>query len=147
MNYTETGPIYGTPLINTLPLGTGGMLQACPSRADLEQVATVNERTAAAYEVLLWHWQRLQAELKQARIDYDAAYREWSARDNRQSAEIERMERENRELRHAIADVVTNDPIVAAVVSIGEELDLSDDEEDEYEHDEEDEYAEWSTDL
>jgi chromosome segregation ATPase len=90
--------------------------------------------------------ERLQIELKQARIDYDAAYREWSARDNRQSAEIERMERENRELRHAIADVVTNDPIVAAVVSIGEELDLSDDEEDEYEHDEEDEYAEWSTD-
>ena len=63
-----------------------------------------------------------------------------------QAAEIERLEQENRELRHALADVVTNDPIVAAVVSIGEELDLSDDEEDEYEHDEDDEYAEWSTD-
>ena len=59
---TETGPIYGTPLIKTLPLGSSGMLQACPSRADLEQVAEVNTRTAAAYEVLLGHWQRLQKE-------------------------------------------------------------------------------------
>ena len=69
MNETETGPIYGTPLIRTLPLGTGGMLQACPSRADLEQVAEVNERTAAAYVVLLGHYQRLQEENKRLRED------------------------------------------------------------------------------
>jgi len=71
---TEIGPIYNVPLIKTLPLGTSGMLQACPSRADLKQVAVVNERTAAAYEVLLGHYQRLQEE-------------------------IERLERENRELQ------------------------------------------------
>jgi len=66
VSYTETGPIYGTPLIKTLPLGSSGMLQACPSRADLEQVAEVNTRTAAAYEVLLGHWQRLQQEAEHA---------------------------------------------------------------------------------
>ena len=71
---TEIGPIYNVPLIKTLPLGTGEILQACPTRADLEQVAEVNTRTAAAYEVLLGHYQRLQEE-------------------------IERLEQENRELR------------------------------------------------
>jgi len=64
---TETGPIYNVPLIKTLPLGTGGMLQACPTRADLKQVAAVNERTAAAYEVLLGHYQRLQEENRELR--------------------------------------------------------------------------------
>jgi len=61
---TEIGPIYNVPLIDTLPLGTRGMLQACPTRADLKQVAVVNERTAAAYEVLLGHYQRLQEEIE-----------------------------------------------------------------------------------
>lgn len=51
----EFGPIYGAKLsIESLPVG--GMLQAMPTRADLEQVAEVNERVAAAFEVLLWHY-------------------------------------------------------------------------------------------
>lgn len=64
---TETGPIYGRELIKTLPLGSSGMLQACPTRADLEQVAEVNLRTAAAYEVLLGHYQRLERENRELR--------------------------------------------------------------------------------
>ena len=116
----ETGPIYGTPLIKTLAIGTGGFLQACPSRADLEQVAIRNQRTAAAYEVLLGHYQRLQEE-------------------------IERLEQENRELRALLVDEVVADPISAVVVAIGEAADPADeiiDEEDEYD-DWEDEYDDW----
>lgn len=48
---SEKGPIYGVPLIETLPLG--GMKQAMPNRADLEDVAKRSERTVAGYEVLL----------------------------------------------------------------------------------------------
>jgi len=54
---TQTGPIYGVPLIDTLPLGlNGGMLQQMPSRADLSDVRQVCERVAAGYEVLLSHY-------------------------------------------------------------------------------------------
>ena len=52
------GPVYGVPLRHSLPL-TGqacGMIQALPSRSDLEQVRKVSERTAAGYEVLLSHY-------------------------------------------------------------------------------------------
>ena len=55
----ETGPIYGTPLIDTLPLGEGGMLQQMPSRADLRMCRGRNERVAAGYEVLLAHYHRV----------------------------------------------------------------------------------------
>ena len=54
----EVGPMYGVPLIDSLPLGT--MRQACPSRRDLEKAAKYNTRVAAAYEVLLSHYQRLK---------------------------------------------------------------------------------------
>lgn len=56
----SVGPIYGVKLIDTLPVG--GMLQQMPQRGDLEQVAKINQRTAAAYEVLLAHFYRLQQE-------------------------------------------------------------------------------------
>jgi len=55
----ESGPVYGVRLIKTLPLGKGMMLQAMPSKQDLQQVQKVNERTAAGYEVLLSHYQEL----------------------------------------------------------------------------------------
>ena len=55
----ETGPIYGVELIKSLPLGGGSMKQAMPSRADLEQVRKISERTAAGYEVLLDHYQSI----------------------------------------------------------------------------------------
>ena len=49
----ETGPVYNVPLIDSLPLGSGGMTQAMPSRSDLIQVSKISMRTAAGYEVLL----------------------------------------------------------------------------------------------
>lgn len=53
---TETGPIYNVPLIDTLPLGYGGMWQQLPSRQDLEDVRTMSQRTVAGYEVLMKHY-------------------------------------------------------------------------------------------
>lgn len=60
MSEQETGPVYGVPLIDTLPLGTGAMCQQMPSRADLEQVRKRNERVVAGYEVLLVHFRECQ---------------------------------------------------------------------------------------
>jgi hypothetical protein len=51
----ETGPIYGVPLIDTLPLGKGMMTQQMASRQDLVFVRQYNERVVAAYEVALAH--------------------------------------------------------------------------------------------
>jgi hypothetical protein len=50
----EVGPVYEVELIDSLPIG--GMLQAMPGRKELERVRQVSERTVAAYEVLLQHW-------------------------------------------------------------------------------------------
>lgn len=55
----ETGPVYGVPLIDTLPLGTGGMLQQMPSRHDLEECQKRHQRVVAGYEVLLAHYLEL----------------------------------------------------------------------------------------
>jgi hypothetical protein len=52
----EKGPIYGVELIDSLPLGTGSMKQAMPSRDDLKAVLKVSERTVAGYEILLDHY-------------------------------------------------------------------------------------------
>lgn len=49
----EQGPVYGVPLIDTLPLGTGGMLQQMPSQSNLHQCRKLNERVVAGYEVLM----------------------------------------------------------------------------------------------
>ncbi len=54
----DSGPIYGVRLIDSLPLGGGGMSQAMPTRKDLQQVGKVNNRTAAGYEVLLHHYRQ-----------------------------------------------------------------------------------------
>lgn len=56
----EKGLIYGVELIEDLPLGTGPMKQAMPSRDDLERVMERNQRTVAGYEVLLAHYQDLR---------------------------------------------------------------------------------------
>lgn len=58
----ELGPVYGVELIKTLPIGGGLMIQAMPSRDDLEQVRKLNERTAAGYECLLAHYRRERRE-------------------------------------------------------------------------------------
>lgn len=56
---SEKGPIYGVELIDVLPVGSGSMRQAMPSRMDLNRVLKVNERTVAGYEVLLASWREL----------------------------------------------------------------------------------------
>lgn len=53
---SDRGPIYNVQLIDTLPLGTGGMLQQMPDRKDLEKVLHISQRTVAGYEVLLSHY-------------------------------------------------------------------------------------------
>ena len=65
---TGVGPIYGVPLIKTLPL-SGEMLQAMPSRADLESVAKKNMRVVAGYEVLLANRHEMLEALKKI-VDY-----------------------------------------------------------------------------
>ena len=52
----ESGPVYGVRLIKSLPLGSGGMVQAMPSKTDLSQVQKINERTVAGFEVLTEHY-------------------------------------------------------------------------------------------
>jgi hypothetical protein len=66
---TEKGPIYGVELIDTLPLGTGPMLQQMPCRDDLERVAERSQRTVAGYEVLLAHYREL--------LSLARGYEEW----------------------------------------------------------------------
>ena len=57
---TETGPIWNVPLIDTLPLGDGGMLQAMPSYWHLVWCREAShERVAAGYEVLLAHYHKV----------------------------------------------------------------------------------------
>jgi hypothetical protein len=55
----DSGPVYGVRLIDSLPIGTGQMLQAMPKRSDLIQAQKVSERTVAGYEVLLSHYREL----------------------------------------------------------------------------------------
>lgn len=52
----ECGPVYGVRLFKELPLGTGGMIQAMPSRVDLKQVLKMNQRVVAGFEVLTEHY-------------------------------------------------------------------------------------------
>ena len=52
----KRGPIYDVQLIESLPLGGGGMMQAMPSREDLMACGKRFQRVAAGYEVLLHHY-------------------------------------------------------------------------------------------
>ena len=53
----ELGPVYGVPLIDSMPINALGWTQAMPSRDNLERVRKVagGERTVAGYEALLAH--------------------------------------------------------------------------------------------
>jgi len=57
---SETGPIYGVELLDSLPIGDGTMRQALPSRVDLEGVKDYRQgqRVVAGYEVLLEHYRQ-----------------------------------------------------------------------------------------
>jgi hypothetical protein len=59
----ENGPIYNVPLIASLPLGSGSVRQACPSRAGLQR-ADMNgfTRVVAGYEVVLFHHRKAKAQ-------------------------------------------------------------------------------------
>lgn len=54
LEFRGDGPTYGVPLIDSLPLGDGGMRQAMPSYNELSRCS--NERLSAGYEVLLLHF-------------------------------------------------------------------------------------------
>ena len=60
----ERGPIYGVELLTELPLD-GGMMQALPSRDDLESIQDLRNgtRIVAGYEVLMEHYRRVKAAL------------------------------------------------------------------------------------
>jgi len=61
---SEVGPIYSVPLIDTLPLGKGRMLQQMPSRADLLKAMNTHGRLVAGYEVLLAHYTEAKGTLE-----------------------------------------------------------------------------------
>ena len=52
----ERGPVYDVQLIDSLPLGGGGMMQQMPNREDLMECVKRFHRVAAGYEVLLHHY-------------------------------------------------------------------------------------------
>lgn len=77
----EVGPIYGVELLKTLPLD-GGMLQALPSRRDLDEIWKRNLRVVAGYEVLLEHYRRGQAEIKRLTHSLLECHRRACTKDN-----------------------------------------------------------------
>jgi hypothetical protein len=66
------GPVYGVPLRGSLPiLGADDlMFQALPTRQDLEMARKVSERTAAGYEVLLSHYNRVCEDLATRELEW-----------------------------------------------------------------------------
>ena len=62
MKTADTGPVYGVTLLDSLPLGKGGMLQAMPNRKDLERVREISLRTVAGFEVLTYHYRHQLSE-------------------------------------------------------------------------------------
>lgn len=56
------GPVYGVPLLESLPLGKCGMEQALPRRDELAQVYKCFPRVACGYEALLAHYHELVQE-------------------------------------------------------------------------------------
>ncbi|MCK9434970.1 MAG: hypothetical protein M0R32_09180 [Candidatus Cloacimonetes bacterium] len=63
---TGIGPVYGQPLIDSLPIG-GGLMQAMPSENDLKDAQKMHQRLVAGYEVLLLHYQRQTKELHETK--------------------------------------------------------------------------------
>lgn len=67
------GPIYGVPLIETLPL-SGGMRQQMPSQADLTSIKDrqFGMRVVAGYEILLNSHGDLRKALEHVKFAYEA---------------------------------------------------------------------------
>lgn len=68
----DCGPVYGVPLRGSLPIPGKNVLmcQALPTRQDLEITRKVSERTAAGYEVLLSHYNRVSEDLAKRELDW-----------------------------------------------------------------------------
>ena len=101
----ERGPIYDVQLIESLPLGGGGMMQAMPNREDLMACGKQFRRVAAGYEILLYHYQLQTDRLKLLR-DFTLSV-EWNVANAKSlravstyvSMSIESLENELRKLR------------------------------------------------
>ena len=65
----KCGPVYGVELMDTLPIGNGGMRQQLPSRSDLIGVQNYRQgkRVVAGYEVLMQHYRGALAEIETLR--------------------------------------------------------------------------------
>ena len=101
---SERGPIYDVELIDALPInyGTeGGILQAMPSRPDLQNVKDCGygSRMAAGYEILLNTWRMQGQELAdiQATLDHHV-------RACQRGIELWQAAGEGRELKHPSTD-------------------------------------------
>lgn len=55
---SETGPVYGVQLLESVPIGLTSFYQRCPNRKELEEVKKISEPTVAAFEVLTGHYYR-----------------------------------------------------------------------------------------
>ena len=73
------GPVYGVPLRGMLPIPGKNVLmcQALPTRKDLEITRKFSERTAAGYEVLLSHYNRVCEELASSDAEHRDAILRW----------------------------------------------------------------------
>ena len=58
--HENNGPIYSVELLDSLPM-PGGMIQAMPSRAELEVLKDKHTRVVAGFEVLTYHYRHLLA--------------------------------------------------------------------------------------
>ena len=87
MSKIELGPVFGSQLIDSLPLGGGGMFhQAMPNRRDLVEVRKVSERTAAGYEVLLSQYKKQVDEVARLKgLIRDVIAGNWSITDLQES--------------------------------------------------------------
>ena len=94
MSEPQHGPVYGVELFERLPISHSTMIQACPSRSELERVHDqASARTVAAYEILTDHFREALALLKRS-LDRDSSNPEashWTTCDAREF--VQRFER------------------------------------------------------
>ena len=101
----ERGPVYDVQLIESLPLGGGGMMQEMPDREDLMACGKQFRRVAAGYEILLYHYQLQTDRLKLLKefalsVELSAAHaKSLRAVSTYVSMSIESLENELRKLR------------------------------------------------
>jgi hypothetical protein len=71
------GPVYGVQLLSAMRAGS--MIQAMPSREDLEAIKSRHTRVVAGFEVLTQHWRDQSYEIERLRsMIRDVIYGKWS---------------------------------------------------------------------